>query len=130
MLNVQDTITTPLDDFHLVIEPFHKSTCLSVNKVIGYFIHPLLSCFQKIIEAMYFTVPHTLYPVFDLKLCPAFAHMLLKNLRECITQIIGNFHLWRMDKETSQLVFVLVSHLYFFFTQRPHHPLSLFIVFF
>src|SRR3989442_13602660 len=35
-----------------------------------------------------------------------------------------------MDKETSQLVFVLVSYLYFFFTQRPHHPLQLFIVFF
>jgi len=39
MLDVQNTIATPFDDFDLVIEPFHKSTCLSVNKVIGYFIH-------------------------------------------------------------------------------------------
>ncbi len=42
MLDVQDAIATPLDNFDLVIEPFHKSTCLSVNKVICYFIHPFL----------------------------------------------------------------------------------------
>ena len=42
MFDVQEAIATPLDDFDLVIEPFHKSTCLSVKKVIGYFIHPFL----------------------------------------------------------------------------------------
>src|SRR5216683_895852 len=39
MLDVHDTITTPLDDFDLVIEPFYKSTCLPIKKVICYFIH-------------------------------------------------------------------------------------------
>jgi len=42
MRDVQDTIATPFDDFDLVIEPFYKSTWLSVKKVIGYFVHPLL----------------------------------------------------------------------------------------
>jgi len=42
MLDVQDTIATPFDDFDLVIEPFDKSTCLSVKKVIGYFVPPFL----------------------------------------------------------------------------------------
>jgi hypothetical protein len=42
MLDVQDTIATPLDDFDLVIESFDKSTGLPVQKVIGDFIHPLL----------------------------------------------------------------------------------------
>ena len=35
MLDVHDTITAPLDDFDLVIEPFYKSTCLPIKKVMA-----------------------------------------------------------------------------------------------
>src|SRR5262249_41754736 len=41
-VSTQNPIAAPFDDFDLVIEPFYKSTCLSVMKVIGYFVHPFL----------------------------------------------------------------------------------------
>jgi len=35
MLDVHDTIATPLDDFDLVIEPFYKSTGLPVKTLVS-----------------------------------------------------------------------------------------------
>jgi len=35
MIDIEDTVTTPLDDFDFVIQSFHKSTCVSRNKIIG-----------------------------------------------------------------------------------------------
>ena len=113
MRDVQDTIATPFDDFDLVIEPFYKSTCLPIKKVIGSFIYPFLSRCQERIEAMYRTAFHTLHPSFERILRSPFCHMLLKNLRECIAQLIANFQLRRMHKETIQLLFVLRSDVFF-----------------
>jgi hypothetical protein len=81
MLDVQDAIATPFDDFDLVIEPFYKATCLSVKKVIGYFVHPFLSCRYKSVEAAQCTVSHTYYPVYELRLRSTFSYTLIKNSR-------------------------------------------------
>ena len=44
MRDVQNAITTTLDDFELVIEAFHKPTCVPVNEVVRYVVEPVLSC--------------------------------------------------------------------------------------
>jgi len=51
MRDVQNAIATTLDDFELVIEAFHKSTCVPVNKVVRYVVEPFFSCGQKAIKA-------------------------------------------------------------------------------
>ena len=99
MLDVQDAIATPFDDFDLVIEPFYKATCLSVKKVIGYVVHPFLSCCYKSVEATQGTVSHTYYPVCELRLRSTFSYTLINNSRSCMTQLIGNFHKRRMNKK-------------------------------
>ena len=42
MRDVQNPIATTLDHFELVIEAFHKPTCMPVNKVVRYVIEPIL----------------------------------------------------------------------------------------
>jgi hypothetical protein len=51
MRDVQNAITTTLDDFELVIEAFHKPTCVPVNKVVCYVVEAFFSCGQKAIKA-------------------------------------------------------------------------------
>ena len=34
MLNVEDTITAPFNDFNFVVQPFHKPTGVTVVKII------------------------------------------------------------------------------------------------
>jgi hypothetical protein len=41
MCDVQNLIATPLDYFELVIEAFHKPTCVPVNKVVRYVVEPV-----------------------------------------------------------------------------------------
>ena len=51
MRDVQNPIATTLDDFELVIEAFHKPTCMPVNKVVRYVVEPVFSCGQNAIKA-------------------------------------------------------------------------------
>jgi hypothetical protein len=51
MRDVQNAIATTLDDFELVIEAFHKPTCVPVNKVVCYVVEVFFSCGQKAIKA-------------------------------------------------------------------------------
>ena len=51
MCDVQNPIATTLDYFELVIEAFHKPTCVPVNKVVRYVVEPVFSCGQKAIKA-------------------------------------------------------------------------------
>ncbi len=44
MRDVQNPIATTLDYFELVIEAFHKPTCVPVNEVVRYVVEPVLSC--------------------------------------------------------------------------------------
>lgn len=80
MVDIQDPIATPFDDLDLVIESFDKSTCLSVQKVIGYFIKPLCSCFDKGIEATYCTSLYLFYPSFEWIFCLPLCEMTFKSL--------------------------------------------------
>ena len=52
MRDVQHPIATTLDYFELVIEAFHKPTCVSVNNVVRDVVDPVLSRGQKSIKAM------------------------------------------------------------------------------
>src|SRR6266849_1334031 len=41
---IQNTVAASFDDLNLIIQTFHKPTCLTMNKVIQYLLHPLLQC--------------------------------------------------------------------------------------
>ena len=51
MRDVSNPIATTRDHFELVIEAFHKSTCMTVNTVIGDVVETGLSCRQQLVKA-------------------------------------------------------------------------------
>jgi hypothetical protein len=50
MLTVENAITTPFQDFELVVQPFDKTAVGSMDKVIGDFLPPTIEHFQEFIE--------------------------------------------------------------------------------
>lgn len=86
---IQNTVAAPLDDLDLVIETFHKPTCLTINKVIQYLLHPLIQCRQKCIETTKSTLLDTMYPSMDLTLCSTPLHMLIEYIRQLFAQFVG-----------------------------------------
>ena len=52
MFEVENAITTPLEDFDLVVETFHKATILALDEVVGNFLPPGMEQFQEIIETI------------------------------------------------------------------------------
>ena len=65
MLDVQDTITTPFDDFDLVIEPFDKGARLILDEVVGDQVLPAVQQLQKAIETGETALAHALPPEAD-----------------------------------------------------------------
>ena len=63
MLEVENAITTPLEDFDLIVEAFDKAAILALDEVIGNFLPPNLEQFQKIIETMQATFLDLLDPL-------------------------------------------------------------------
>src|SRR5439155_16508293 len=66
---IQNTVAASFDDLNLIIQTFHKPTCLTMNKVIQYLLHPLLQCRQKCIETPKSTLLDTIDPRMDFPLC-------------------------------------------------------------
>jgi hypothetical protein len=47
MFEVINAVTAPLEDFNLVVEPFHKTLVLALDEVVGDFFPPDRKQFQK-----------------------------------------------------------------------------------
>jgi hypothetical protein len=79
MLQIENPITTPPQDFELVVEIFHKSTVGSVNKVIGDFHPPIFQGFQELIKAVQPTELDVVDPGLDFAFSNCFRNILVKD---------------------------------------------------
>ncbi len=86
---IQDTVAAPLDDLDFIIQTFHKSACLTVDKVIQYLLHPRIQCRQKCLETTKFTFLDTVYPRMNLTSCSALLKVLIKYICQLFTQFVG-----------------------------------------
>ena len=62
MFEVENAIATPLEDFDLVVEAFHKTAILSLDKVVRNFLPPAIEQFQEIIETIQAAILNLLDP--------------------------------------------------------------------
>ena len=62
MFEVENAVATSLEDFDLIVEPFHKTAILSLNEVVRNFLPPAGEQFQEIIETMQATLLNLLDP--------------------------------------------------------------------
>ena len=65
MFEIENAVTTPLKNFDLVIESFHKAAILALDEVIGNFLPPGLEQIQKIIETRQAAFLNLLDPMQD-----------------------------------------------------------------
>jgi len=58
MISVEDPVATPFDYFDLIMQTFHKTAALSLDKIIGNFLHPRFHCIQKRIKTVSTRLPN------------------------------------------------------------------------
>ncbi len=89
MLQIVDAITTPFEDFELVVEPFHESAAGAIDKVIGDLFPPMLQGLQEGIEALQPALSSLLHPGPDFSFRHRLRRGMLKNGGQLLTQPVG-----------------------------------------
>ena len=69
MIEIEYAVATPLEDLDLVVEPFHKTTILPADKVVGNFLPPVAKQFQEIFKTLQSTILYLLDPSSNFGLC-------------------------------------------------------------
>src|SRR5512139_2943603 len=91
VLEVENAITTTLEDFNLVVEAFDKTAVLSPNKIVGDFLPPGVQQLQEGIKTVQAAVFDLLDPVPELRLGLFLGQAHLKDSRETFSKRIGLF---------------------------------------
>ncbi len=52
MFEVENAVTTPLENFDLVVKPFNETAILSLDEIICDLLPPSIEQFQEIIETI------------------------------------------------------------------------------
>jgi hypothetical protein len=130
MRDVQNAIATTLDDFELVLEAFHKPTCVPIKKGVCYVVKVFFSCGHQAIKATELARSSRVPPFPHLALSLSFAQRRIKYRCAFMTEFLSHFQARRMPKEAAQHVLVLVCSLLFRRAKRPHGPFALTIGFF
>ena len=58
-----NAVTAPLDRFDFVVQSFHETTAEPVNKVVDYFIQPVIERRQELVEAGQCTTADLISPL-------------------------------------------------------------------
>ena len=89
VLQVENAITAPFEDFDLVVEPFDKSTVLALNKIVSDFLPPGIQQVQEVVKTMQAALLDLLDPASELCLGLFLGKVHLKDGRESFSQRIG-----------------------------------------
>jgi hypothetical protein len=84
-IHIKNAKATPLEYFNAIVKPFYKSTGLTVDKIIGNFIKPMVQCGQKGIKRFDLSLSDSFCPSQN-RLGRRFLGMIcLKNLGQLFT---------------------------------------------
>jgi hypothetical protein len=72
-------VASPLDDFDFIIQPLHESAGVSVNKVIGDFLHMGFQRFQEMVKTGESAIAHPPHPALHFSQALAFGKGGIKN---------------------------------------------------
>src|SRR6476660_5649267 len=82
MGKVKDAVAAPLEHLDLVVEPFHKATVVSRQKVLRDFFRPLLERVQKAVVTAQAAGSHSQLPIGKLVERGVFGQRGIKNARQ------------------------------------------------
>src|SRR6266545_2411509 len=102
MIKIEQAITSPLEYLELVIESFHKATCIAIAKIIRNAIEMSFKQVQKGVKAGQAARPHLLHPLPQLIACLGRAIHRVKNRRQGLPVVIRLAQGRRGGKKTVQ----------------------------
>ena len=68
VLQVENAVTTTLEDFDLVVEPFDETAVLALDEIVGDFLPPGIQQFQETIKTMQTALADLLDPASEFRL--------------------------------------------------------------
>src|SRR4030042_6660415 len=101
MLQVEQSITTPLEHLQSVVEAFDKAATFPVDEVIQDFVPPTTQGIDKVVKASQPTLGDPLDPGLDFDLRQPRGDQLIKDRCQLFLQDVSQLQLGRMEKETS-----------------------------
>jgi hypothetical protein len=99
MLEVENTITTPFQDFDLVVKPFDKVAAGSVDKVIGDLLPPMFQGLQDLIKELQPTFLPPLGQGLDFAMGNGTRDGLVQDSCQLFAQVIGLFQFRRISPQ-------------------------------
>ena len=91
MLEVEDTVTSPLENFDFVVKAFHKAAVLAENEKVSDLIPPSVEQFQKRIKAPQLTCLNLFLPAPDFSLSLFLRQVHLEDRCQAFSKIICLF---------------------------------------
>ena len=91
MFQVEQTITTTIQDLDFVIEAFDETAVGSVDKEIGDLFRPMVVCLDEFIKASQSILVNPIDPGFDFAFSNRFRDELVKDLCQLPLEIISRF---------------------------------------
>ena len=120
----KDAITTPLNRFDLVVQTFHETTTEPVNKVVDYFVQPVIECRQELVEAGQRTAADFICPLEQSFLGFLFGQSYLEYGRELLTECVGQFQFGRILEQTTEFFPFVSGQVPIVLADDPHHALD------
>ena len=129
MRNICDSITTPFEDFDLVVQALLKAARLAVEKVIGDLIEPVIERCQKGFKAFQSTLLHSSDPVGDGARGRFFALLSVKDCAQLFAQVIGLAQVRRAFQQQRDGLRLLRLKIGGIPAKRPHRAFEQFVFF-
>ena len=86
MLGVENSVTTPLDDFNPVVQSFHESTAVSLQEIVGYFIFARNQGCHETIETANLATFDAGHPAIEQSLRLRSSDIQIEDLRELVSK--------------------------------------------
>jgi len=129
VIEVENAVAASFEYFDLVVEALHKATGVSVQEVVGDFVHIVIKGGQETIETGQPTGFNAPLPSPDLAGGLGFGQILLEDSRQFFPKGISQFQVGRVFKQAVQHVLFILRQVSRFLSEGPHRAFDLCILF-
>lgn len=127
MRHIRDSITSPFEDFDLVVQALLKAARLAVEKVVGDLIQPVVERRQKGIKAFQATLLYPSDPVGNGAHRRFFALLGVKDRAQLFAQVIGFAQVRRAFQQQRDGLLLLRLKIGGVAAERPHRAFEQFV---
>ena len=102
MINIEYSVAAPLYHLNFVVQSLDKTACPPVGKTVRYLFGPFFIRLQKLVIVAQTVQPDPYFPDVNSPFCLTFGNVLLKNVRQFLTEPVSRFQFRRVSGQTFQ----------------------------